>query len=40
MLANHGYREKSETDITTGGEKIQPLMVKFIDNDDRDTEGV
>lgn len=30
----HGYRDKSETDITSGGEKIQPLMVKFIDKDE------
>ena len=22
MLANHGYREKSDTDITSGGEKL------------------
>lgn len=30
----HGYRDKSETDITSGGDKIQPLMVKFIDKDE------
>lgn len=34
MLANHGYREKSEQDITSGGKEIQPILVKFIDGND------
>ena len=36
MLANHGYREKSEQDITSGGEKIAPLLVRFIDAEPKD----
>lgn len=28
------------TDITSGGEKLQPLLVKFIDESNRDTQGV
>lgn len=39
---NHGMREKHDTDITTGGEKI-PVLVKFIDandSDSRDSGGV
>jgi hypothetical protein len=35
MLANHGYREKSETDITTGGNAISPILVKFVGDNDR-----
>lgn len=27
----HGYRDKVEQDITSGGDKISPLMVKFVD---------
>lgn len=26
LLYNHGYREKSETDITSGGEKLDSLI--------------
>ena len=26
MLANHGYSEKTQTDITSKGERIQPLL--------------
>jgi hypothetical protein len=37
MLSNHGYVQKSERDITTQGEKIQPLMVQFIDGEDTNT---
>lgn len=36
MLSNHGYVQKSEADITSGGEKIQPLMVEFINAEDKD----
>lgn len=31
MLTKHGYVEKTEQDITSGGEKIAPVLVKFID---------
>jgi len=31
MLSKHGYREATETDITSGGESISPILVKFID---------
>lgn len=34
-LAKHGYG--TNVDITSGGDKIQPLMVQFID-DDKDTD--
>jgi hypothetical protein len=30
-LKNFGWRDKQEQDIMSGGEKISPLMVKFID---------
>lgn len=33
MLGKHGYNVKTETDITSGGDKVSPLMVKFIDAD-------
>lgn len=26
----HGYTDKMETDITSGGDKIQPVLVKFL----------
>lgn len=26
----HGYKDKFETDLTSGGDKIQPVLVKFI----------
>lgn len=40
VLSNHGYREKSEQDITSGGEKIQPVLVRFLgdDEDNRNTD--
>lgn len=34
LSSNHGMREKSDTDITTGGKAIQPVLVKFIGDDD------
>lgn len=30
-LKNMGWRDKSESDITTKGESINPVLVKFID---------
>lgn len=30
LSSNHGMKEKSEQDITTGGEKITPLLVRFL----------
>lgn len=33
-------KAKQGTDITSGGEKLTPLLVKFIDENSRDTEGV
>lgn len=36
-------KPRQDTDITSGGEKITPLLVKFLDNDkpsDGNTEGV
>lgn len=35
---NFGWKDKSEQDITTGGDKIQPLLVRFI-SDGQDTES-
>lgn len=26
----HGYKDRTDTDITTGGDKLSPLLVKFI----------
>lgn len=31
MLANHGYKEKSEQDLTTGGKEINFPSVRIID---------
>ena len=33
---NFGWKDKTETDVTSGGEKIQPVLVRFI-GDDGDT---
>ncbi len=30
LSGKHGYVEKNESDITSGGEKLTPLLVKFI----------
>lgn len=41
LSGNHNIREKSEQDITSNGESIQPVLVKFLDvktEDNRDTE--
>jgi len=41
MLSKHGYSEKTETDITSGGKEIAPVLVKFLDGkDDRNTDRV
>lgn len=34
LLSKHGYSEKTETDITSNGEAIAPVLVKFIDGKD------
>lgn len=33
ILTKHGYTDKQETDLTSKGESISPLTVKFIDGD-------
>lgn len=33
-------KPKQDTDITSNGETIQPVLVKFIDENNRDTTGV
>jgi hypothetical protein len=39
-LGKHeGYTTKTETDVTSNGEALQPILVKFIDNENnRDTD--
>lgn len=37
MLGKHGYKEATETDLTSKGEALQPVLVKFL-NDDRNTQ--
>lgn len=32
------FKQKTETDITSGGDKIQPLMVQFVDGNSRNTD--
>ena len=42
-LKNFDWKDKTEQDITSGGEILNPVMVKFIDdkgNNNRDTNGV
>lgn len=34
LSGKHGYVEKAEQDITSGGEKLTPLLVKFIGDKD------
>lgn len=34
LSSNHGMREKSDTDITTGGEKMNSVLVRFLDGKD------
>jgi len=31
LLAKHGYKESTETDLTSKGDKIEPLVVRIID---------
>jgi hypothetical protein len=33
LSSNHGMREKTETDVTSGGEKLQPVLVRFLGDD-------
>jgi len=44
MMSKHGYKEANETDLTSKGEVLQPILVKFIDgkttDDNRNTTGV
>jgi phage terminase small subunit len=43
VLDRAGYKPTDKQDITSGGEKINPLLVKFVDGefkDDRDTSRV
>jgi hypothetical protein len=36
---NYGWKDKTEQDLTTGGDKIGPVLVKFVgDNDNRNTD--
>lgn len=37
LLAKHGYIEKQEQDITSGGDKLNPLLVKFVDSNVTDS---
>jgi hypothetical protein len=38
LLTKHGYTDKQETDITTNGKDLNtPVLVKFIDENNRDT---
>jgi len=40
-LKNFDWKDKSEQDITSGGEKINKVLVEFIDgNNDSNTEGI
>lgn len=31
LKSNHGWTDRQQTDITTGGDKIQPTQIKFED---------
>lgn len=35
LSGRHNYIEKREQDITTGGESISPVLVKFVGDDDQ-----
>lgn len=39
-LKNFDWKDKNETDLTTNGESLQPLLVKFIDNDNKPPQGI
>lgn len=34
------FSTKTETDVTSNGESVAPVLIKFIDADNRDTSGV
>lgn len=34
---NYNWKDKTEQDITTGGEKITPLLVRFLGDDTKDS---
>lgn len=34
LMNNHGMREKSDTDVTSNGKEIQPVLVKFLGDED------
>jgi len=36
LSSNHGMREKSEQDITSGNQPLQPVLVKFLNGDSKD----
>ena len=38
LMSNHGMREKNDTDVTSGGESVNPILVRFIDKKDGDTD--
>jgi len=41
LLTKHGYRDAVDTDLTSKGGSVQPILVQFIDEKaDTDTEGV
>lgn len=41
ILAKQGYHDKSETDLTSKGEKLKTVLVQFIDaKDNTDTSGI
>jgi hypothetical protein len=35
---NFGWKDKSEQDITSGGEQLQPLLVRFINDEQTDSD--
>jgi hypothetical protein len=34
LMNNHNMREKKDTDLTTDGQSINPILVKFIDKEE------
>lgn len=36
MLSKHGYVDKTETDLTSGGDKLQTALVEFVSAKDKD----
>lgn len=35
LSSNHGMREKTDTDITSNGKDLQPVLVKFISDENK-----